>query len=244
MTDPSASPPLLARGLSKDFGQARALDTLDLEVAAGEIVCLLGQNGAGKTTTINLFLGFLRPSHGTVAVCGIDVVRDPGGARRQLAYVPEQLQLYPTLTGLENLEYLATLGGAARRARGSWLTMLGAVGLGAADAERRVSTYSKGMRQKIGLALALARESRALLLDEPTSGLDPEAANEFEALLAAQAARGAAVLMVTHDLYRAKQTSRRIGIMRRGRLVAMLRTADVDHVELERLYLEQMRRAA
>jgi ABC-2 type transport system ATP-binding protein len=103
-----------------------------------------------------------------------------------------------------------------------------------------VNTYSKGMRQKVGIAIAIAKQAKALLLDEPTSGLDPKASNEFSALLARLSTDGVAVLMATHDLFRAKESGSRVGIMKHGRLVATLSTSDIGHADLERLYLEHM----
>jgi ABC-2 type transport system ATP-binding protein len=114
------------------------------------------------------------------------------------------------------------------------------VGLHADAADRRISTYSKGMRQKVGIAIALAKNARALLLDEPTSGLDPKAANEFSVLLQQMSGDGVAILMATHDLFRAKESGTRVGIMKHGTLVTMLNTSDIGHADLERLYLEHM----
>lgn len=118
--------------------------------------------------------------------------------------------------------------------------LLDEVGLEARAAEQRVSTYSKGMRQKVGIAIALAKGARALLLDEPTSGLDPQAANEFSQLLEKAREDGVAVLTTTHDLFHAKRTGTRVGIMKRGRLLADLMTSDLSHGDLESLYLQHM----
>jgi ABC-2 type transport system ATP-binding protein len=231
---------LTARQLTKRFGATVALDALDLAVAPGEIFCLLGANGAGKTTTINCFLGFVAPDAGAALVDGVDTHTDPVGARRRLAYVPEQVALYPRLTGLENLAYFTALGGAEPE-EGVLRSRLAQAGLPPAAHDERVAGYSKGMRQKVGLALALAREARALLLDEPTSGLDPAAAHEFGALLQRLRDGGVAVLMATHDLFHAHATGTRVGIMRRGRLVATRDVAGLPLPELERLYLDAVR---
>jgi ABC-2 type transport system ATP-binding protein len=231
---------LEASNLSKRYDGTVALDGLDLRVEPGEVVCLLGANGAGKTTTIHLFLGFIEPTAGSARVAGLDVRAEPLAARRRVAYVPEQVNLYRSLTGLENLAYFTTLGGGSASIK-VLLGILAEVGLDRAEAERRVGTYSKGMRQKVGIAIALARRASALLLDEPTSGLDPEAAGEFTALLRRLSDDGVAVLMATHDLFRAKEVGHRVGIMKRGRLVDTLPTAAVGHAELERIYLDHMR---
>jgi ABC-2 type transport system ATP-binding protein len=231
---------LEAIALSKSYAGIPALRALDLRVQPGEVFCLLGANGAGKTTTIQLFLGFIPPSSGTVRIGGIDVAERPLDAKRQVAYIPEQVTLYPQLSGLENLEYFAALAGAGRD-RGALLGALAEVGLPADAAHRRVAGYSKGMRQKVGIAIALAKRARALLLDEPTSGLDPQAAAEFSALISKLSGSGAAVLMATHDLFHALGCGTRVGIMKRGQLVRTLATHEVDHADLERIYLEQMR---
>ncbi|MDV3458313.1 ATP-binding cassette domain-containing protein [Sphingomonas sp. HF-S4] len=235
---------LEAVALTKDFGTYRALDALELRVAPGEIVCLLGANGAGKTTTINLFLGFLEPSSGEARVDGVDVRRDRTGTKRKLLYVPEQIALFGELSGLENLAYFAALSGIEDRSPGHLRQCLAQAGLAEAAMDRRASGYSKGMRQKVGIALAIAKQARALLLDEPTSGLDPQASAEFHALVVRQRNAGAAVLMVTHDLFRAREVGTRIGLMREGRLRRMIDAADITAVELESLYLEEMGRAA
>ena len=231
---------LTATSLHKKFGTTVALHSLDLSVAPGEIYALLGPNGAGKTTTINCFLGFLTPDAGSAIVAGIDVARDPLAARRALAYIPEQVMLYRNLTGLENLEYFTALGSTESFSKAQLLGFLDEAGLPAGAAEKRVSTYSKGMRQKVGIAIASAKGARALLLDEPTSGLDPKASNEFSALLKRLSDGGAAILMATHDLFRAKETGTRVGIMKHGRMMAELRTDEFGHADLERIYLEHM----
>jgi ABC-2 type transport system ATP-binding protein len=231
---------LEAVNLSKRYDQAVALDGLNLTVKAGEIFCLLGANGAGKTTTINLFLNFVAPSGGTARINGLDVVQQPLETKKFLAYIPETVMLYKNLTGLENLEYFSALAGRSDYTRDQLLAFLTQVGLQADAADRRVGTYSKGMRQKVGIAIALAKNAKALLLDEPTSGLDPKAANEFSALLARLSQDGVAVLMATHDLFRAKESGTRVGIMKQGRLVRTLETTEVGHADLERIYLEHM----
>ncbi|WP_260597432.1 ABC transporter ATP-binding protein [Sphingomonas endolithica] len=235
---------LEAIALTKDFGTHRALDGLDLTVLAGEIICLLGANGAGKTTTINLFLGFLEPTSGEARVDGVDVRADPVGTKRKLLYVSEQIALFGDLTGHENLAYFAALSGIEDGSAARLRECLLQAGLPAEAIDRRASGYSKGMRQKVGVALALAKRARALLLDEPTSGLDPQASADFHDLLVRQRDAGAAVLMVTHDLFRAREVGTRIGLMREGRLQRVVVAADITAAELEDLYLEEMGRRA
>lgn len=231
---------LEAVDLKKSYGEHEALKGLNLSINSGDIYCLLGANGAGKTTTINLFLNFIDPTGGVATVNGIDVSEDPLGTKQFLAYIPEQVMLYPNLSGLENIEYFARLGGHDEYSEDDLRGFLIRCGLQAEAADRRIGTYSKGMRQKVGVAIALAKQAKALLLDEPTSGLDPKASNEFSELLKQLQADGAAILMATHDLFRAKETGTRIGIMREGILMQELTTGEVSHADIERIYLEHM----
>jgi ABC-2 type transport system ATP-binding protein len=232
---------LEAINLSKSYNGQPALDALNLRIAPGEIFCLLGANGAGKTTTINLFLNFVEPSAGKALIKGLDVAARPLESKRHIAYIPEQVMLYRNLTGLENLEYFSALAGRDKHKRDELLSFFREVGLSEEAARKRVSAYSKGMRQKVGIAIALAKRAEALLLDEPTSGLDPKASNEFSGLLRKLSAQGVAVLMATHDLFRAKESGARVGIMRQGKLVREMSTLEIGHADLERVYLEHMR---
>jgi ABC-2 type transport system ATP-binding protein len=230
---------LEARDLTKLYGDQLALDRLNFTVAAGETLCLLGANGAGKTTTLNLFLGFTAPTSGQALVAGHDVAANPAAARATLGYVAEVVSLYPTLSGAENLAFFAQLAGQPPRAieRDAILERLrfpsGAIARPAGD-------YSKGMRQKLGLAIALMKGAKAILLDEPLSGLDPAAANDLVAVLRETAAAGTALLVSTHDIFRAKDVATRIGIMRHGLLVDRVDPAALSGPELESLYLTHM----
>ena len=228
---------LQANSLTKRYGDQVALQDLNLQVAPGDIYCLLGANGAGKSTTINLFLGFLQPDGGEALIGGQSVQAYPLETKRQLAYIPENLSLYPQLSGLENPAYFSGLAGKnySQAQLGDFLAEAGLQGEAHA---RRVGAYSKGMRQKVGIALALAKQAQVLLLDEPTSGLDPQASHEFAQLLTRLQSQGVAVLMATHDLFRAQATGTRVGILRQGQLVHERATADTTLDELEALYLE------
>ena len=228
-----------AKQLTKIYNGRAALSELSLQVNPGEIFCLLGANGAGKTTTINLFLNFISPTSGQALIGNKDVVTNPLETKKLLTYIPENLTLYPNLTGLENLDYFAGLSGK-KYAADALQNFLGEAGLQADAQTKRVATYSKGMRQKVGVALALAKDAKVLLLDEPTSGLDPKASNEFSELLVKMSHRGVATLMATHDLFRAKETGTHIGIMREGKLVEQLTTDQINHTDLEKLYLKHM----
>ncbi|HJU43931.1 MAG TPA: ABC transporter ATP-binding protein [Vicinamibacterales bacterium] len=226
--------------LSKTFNGVPAVDSLDLTIRPGEVFCLLGANGAGKTTTINLFLNFIAPTSGEAKISGLSVVDHPMETKKRLAYIPEQVMLYRNLTGLENLRFFTRLAGSAADSDQQLQAVLAQTGLNEEQARRRVSEYSKGMRQKVGIAITIAKQAEALLLDEPTSGLDPKAANDFSVLVTDLARRGVAILMATHDLFRAKETGHRVGIMKHGRLVQVLDTETLSHTDLEQVYLRHM----
>lgn len=226
--------------LSKQYNGHLALKNLNLKINPGEVYCLLGANGAGKSTTINLFLNFIQPTGGKALIDGLDVQEHPIETKKRLAYIPEVVMLYRNLTGLENLRYFSDLAGHSEYSESDLLQFLKRAGLPDDAAQRRVGGYSKGMRQKVGIAIALAKQAKVLLLDEPTSGLDPKASNEFSDLLLKLSEEGVAILMATHDLFRAKETGTRAGIMKRGELVAELVTADIGHADLEALYLQHM----
>ena len=217
-----------------------ALDRFSLAVGDGQLVALLGANGAGKSTTMRCFLDFTRPTSGQALVDGIDVAREPLRAKARLAYVPETVAVYETLTGRQNLAFFAGLDGRPLPSGAECAERLRAQGLAAAAFDRPVREYSKGMRQKLGLAIAAARGARNYLLDEPTSGLDPHAAAELMASLAALRDGGAAILMATHDVFRARDVADHIVILRRGRAVASLAREELVGRDPERLYRDAL----
>ena len=229
---------LTLEALTKRFpgAAAPAVDNLNLTVAPGELFALLGPNGAGKTTTINCLLGFLTPDSGRALIDGLDVARESLETKRRLAYIPEQVNLYGHFSGVENLAYFSELAGH-RYPDADLRRFLTDAGLQTTAHDQRVSGYSKGMRQKVGIAIALAKQAKALLLDEPTSGLDPSASHEFSQLLRKLRERDVAILMATHDLFRAKEDATRVGIMRHGKLAHILTAAELRHTDLEKLYL-------
>jgi ABC-2 type transport system ATP-binding protein len=222
-------------GLTVRYGTATVLDGLDLQVARGEVYALLGGNGAGKSTTLNAFLGFARAAQGFARVCGIDPADDPLAARARLAYVPENVALYEHLTARENLDYLLRMGGADA-APAIVEAALDDVGLERAAWDRRLGGYSKGMRQKVAIALAVARLVPVLLLDEPTSGLDPHATSEFNALLLKLREHGVTVFMVTHDLLGAAEVADRIGFLDRGRIVHEISAHGPQRFDVQQLF--------
>ncbi len=222
---------LEAAALSVSRGGRSVLRGVSFAVQPGETYALLGGNGAGKSTTLLTFLGFLRPDSGAARVLGRRVETDIAAARRAIAYLPESAALYDHLDARENLQYLLDLGGS--RARGADIERaLDEVALPDAARSRRLAEHSKGMRQKVALALALLRDSEVLLLDEPTSGLDPLAIDEFHALVRRLAADGKAVLMVTHDLYGACRSADRIGLLRDGELVQEFVAPTDGHIDM------------
>ena len=236
----SKLPMLEAIKLRKEYGSNVALKGLDLTVKPGEIYCMLGANGAGKTTTVNCFLNFIKPTSGQAKINGIDVQQNPLETKKYIAYIPENVMLYRNLTGLENLQYFSRLGGHDYTEQ-EYRKLLDRCGLQSAAVDQHIGGYSKGMRQKVGIAIALAKQAKAILLDEPTSGLDPKSSNEFSELLLELKANNVAILMVTHDLFRAKETGTRLGIMRQGELVREMNAAEVSHTDVERIYLEEMK---
>ena len=226
---------LEALGVVAGYGGRTILHQLDLRIRAGEIYALLGANGAGKTTALSLFLGFVAPTAGQVRVHGVDPVAQPGEARRHLAYIPENVALYEHLTARENVAYLLDLAGQ-NPAPDAIARALAAAGLQGQAFDRRVGGFSKGMRQKVAIALALARQVPALLLDEPTSGLDPQATAEFSRLLQLLRAQGVAILMVTHDLLGAADVADRIGFLDGGRLVEEVAAAGEERFDVRALH--------
>lgn len=216
---PAGLPEIAIDGAILHYGAHRVLNGLSLSVASGEIYALLGGNGAGKSTTLSALLGFVRVDGGSVRVGGIDAAADPDAARRRIAYLPENVALYEHLSAVENADYLLALSGTPRD-RPAIVEALAAAGLQERAFDQRLGGFSKGMRQKVAIAVALLREVPVLLLDEPTSGLDPRATADFNRLLHAVRARGTAVLMVTHDLLSAADVADRIGFLEGGRIVA------------------------
>ncbi|MGF1582923.1 MAG: ABC transporter ATP-binding protein [Gemmataceae bacterium] len=225
--------------VSKSFKSVPALQGLTLHVGSGEILGLLGANGAGKSTTINLLLGFLKPDAGTASVDGMDCSTKSDQVRKVVGYIPENVNLYPYLSGVENLDYFCRLAGL-KYAKDKLQGFLETCGLKIDAHNIRVSNYSKGMRQKIGIAIAYAKKAKVYLLDEPASGLDPLASNELSELLKKLAADGATILMASHDIFRVREVCNRIGILKQGQLVKELATEDITANELESLSLAYM----
>jgi ABC-2 type transport system ATP-binding protein len=233
MTEPAA--PILIQDLHLAYGGHRVLDGLSLLVPAASITALLGGNGAGKSTTLAALLGFVRAGSGRIAVSGIDPGTDPDGARRQIAYLPENVALYEHLTAVENADYLLALSGE-RHDRSAITDALAGAGLQDRAWDQRLGGFSKGMRQKVAIAVALLRQVPVLLLDEPTSGLDPRATADFNALVSAVRDRGTAVLMVTHDLLSAADVADRIAFLEAGRVAHEAAASGPDRFDVRALH--------
>ena len=225
------------QNITKIFNDNKAVNDLSLAIKEGEIYGLLGHNGAGKSTTINILLGFLQPDSGSATINNIDISSNYNEARKCIGYIPENVSLYPYLTGIENLDYFCKLSGK-RLSQSRLSDLLNECGLGNEVQQKRLDTYSKGMRQKVGIAIAFAKEAKVYLLDEPASGLDPLASNELSSLLKKLASQGAAILMASHDIFRVRETCDRIGIIKKGALVKEMNTADVSTNELENIYID------
>ncbi len=217
-----------------------ALDNLNLKVEAGQVYAMLGGNGAGKTTAINLFLNFIEPTSGEARVDGVVTHKEPLLAKQKLAYVSENVMLYPNFTALQNLDFFVKLGGKTHYTKEDYRKVLLRVGLQEEAHDKRLKGFSKGMRQKCGIAIAILKDARAILLDEPTSGLDPKAAFEFTNLLASLREEGKAILMSTHDIFRAKEIADIVGIMNQGKLVMQRTKQELAGEDLEKLYVEYM----
>ena len=217
-----------------------ALDHLNLNILPAQIYCLLGANGAGKTTTINLFFNFIEPTSGTAMLNGVDCTKDPIAAKRHAAYVSENVMLYGNFTARQNLDFFTSLAGRKNLKKEDYYMVMREVGLPERAFEQRVKTFSKGMRQKLGIAIAILKQAPALLLDEPTAGLDPKAAADFIELLFKLRKEGKAILMSTHDVFRAKEVADRVGIMKEGVLIMEKTKEDLQYEDLEKLYLKYM----
>jgi ABC-2 type transport system ATP-binding protein len=233
---------LKAEDLSKRYEDGiLALDHLNLEVSPGEVYCLLGANGAGKTTTINLFLNFIPPTTGTCYIKDVDVTKDPLEAKKYVSFVSENVMLYGNFTARQNLDFFAKLGGKVNLAKEDYYQVMRRVSLQEKAFEQRVKNFSKGMRQKLGISIAIIKDAPAILLDEPTAGLDPKAAAEFLEILAELRQEGKAILMSTHDIFRAKEIGDRVGIMKEGRLVMERTREELQYEDLVKIYIDYMR---
>ena len=227
---------LEAVDLSKKYDSTYALIDLNLSIKPGEVYCLLGQNGAGKTTTINLFLGIDMPTSGKALINGVEVKRG-NNTNQMIAYILEVVQLYGNMTGVENLDFFSKLSGF-RHTKTALVDLLNKAGLQAIEHNKKLTAYSKGMRQKVGIAIALSKNAQVILMDEPTSGLDPKATAEFTSICKELARDNKSILMATHDIFNAVNVGTKIGIMKEGKLIHATKNNNISANELQELYLK------
>jgi len=229
---------LETRDLTKVYDDTiLAVNKLNLKVDSGEIYVILGANGAGKSTVIALLLNFIDPTSGTAFINDIEIPKFPLEAKKHMAYVSENVELYGNFTARQNLSFFAKLGGRKKVSKDELDETLGRVGLPEESFRRRVKTFSKGMRQRLGIAIAIIKGADAVLLDEPTSGLDPKGGADFLDLLRELKAEGKAIFMSTHDIFRAKEIADRVGILVEGNLIQELTHEEIEKEDLEELYL-------
>lgn len=208
-------------GLTKRYGHQKAVDSLSFAVKEGEVFGFLGPNGAGKTTTLLMLLGLARPTEGSALVCGLDPLRRAMEVKRLVGYLPENVGYYGDMDALQTLEFIADLNGMDRKgARAKILDLIHLVGLGE-NGGKKVGAYSRGMKQRLGIAEVLLKDPKVLFLDEPTLGLDPEGAIRLiELIQTLNRERNITVLLSSHHLHQVQQISHRVGIMIRGKMMA------------------------
>lgn len=223
-------------GLTRKYDDFFAVDHLDLEIGKGEVFGLLGPNGAGKSTTILMMLGLTEPTSGSVRVCGLDPVHQPIEVKRKVGYLPEDVGFYDDLSGLENLIYTGQLNGLSRKeAEEKAPGLLARVGL-KEEKDKKAGKYSRGMRQRLGVADVLMKDPEVIILDEPTLGIDPTGVKAFLQLITDLSRKeGITVLFSSHHLYQVQQVCDRVGIFVSGRLLAC---GDIDSLS-EQLFADE-----
>ena len=232
---------LEAKDLTKKYEDGLlALDHLNFKVEPGEIFCMFGANGAGKTTAINLFLGFIPPSEGTALIEGIDVVKEPLKSKEYVSFVSENVMLYDNFTAYQNLDYFSRLADKRNLTKTEYAHVMKQVGLQEEAFDMRTRNFSKGMRQKLGIAVAILKDAPNLILDEPTSGLDPKSGQEFLDLIMGLKDEGKSIFISSHDIFRAKYIADRVGFMLQGKLVMMKTKKELIGEDLNKLYVDYM----
>lgn len=226
---------ICANGLTVQIGTHTILNDLNFSVGKGEVFALLGGNGAGKSTTLKTFLGLMKPTSGNASVLGQDVATHTNSVQKSIAYLPESVTLYAHLSGVENVRYFLSVA-AVEKSDDEIFAAFRKVALQEDAWNKSLQHYSKGMRQKTAIALALLRNAPVLFLDEPTSGLDPAAIDEFNALVSELAAGGATIFMVTHDVYGACQVAHRIVLLSNGELTGSFERVDDVAINTEAVH--------
>ena len=207
--------------LSKQYGKQIAVDKLNLNVEEGETFGFLGPNGAGKTTTLLMLLGLCEPSGGSASVCGVDPLRNGRDVKRLVGYLPENVGFYEDMNAIQSLEYVASLNGISKKSASPKIAELLDLVQLRKDEKKKVGAFSRGMRQRLGIAEVLIKEPKLLFLDEPTLGLDPDGARRLIDLIRSlNHESGMTVLLSSHNLYQVQEISHRVGIMISGKMVA------------------------
>src|SRR5262245_11731690 len=233
---------ITAENLTKRYdNEVLALDAINFNIKKGEVYCLLGANGAGKTTAIDLFLDFIKPTSGRALINDIEVAKKPFEAKKYVSYCSGDVSLYSNFTARHNLEFFANLSGKLGLTKDDYYTVLREVGLQENAFEKKMLLFSKGMRQKVSIAVAIIRDTPAILLDEPPSGLDPKASEELMETLDELRGQGKAILISTHDIFRVREVADRVGIIKEGRKVLERTREELEHEDLQALYLDYMR---
>ena len=216
------TPIIDVKNLTKKYGDVAAVDHVSYSIEESEIFGLLGPNGAGKTTTILMFLGLIRPTEGTAVVNGADIIQNPLLARKNVGLLPENVGFYPNLTAKQNLSFYAELAEVPKETAASRVEkLLGLVGL-SENREAKVSTFSRGMRQRLGIAQSLVRDPKILILDEPTQGIDPEGTRDMRELIRLLSKeQGKTVIFTTHLLHEINRLCDRVAIMKQGAVIAL-----------------------
>jgi ABC-2 type transport system ATP-binding protein len=225
------------RGLTKCYGPLRAVDDLNLSIRKGEVFGLLGPNGAGKTTTILMMLGLTEPTSGSAHVCGYNATSDPISVKRKVGYMPDSVGFYDNMTALENLMYISELNGIPRpEVRERARDMMRMVGLEDKDINKKTASYSRGMKQRLGLADVLIKQPEVIILDEPTLGIDPSGVRDFLTLIhQLSRQQGLTVLLSSHHLHQVQQVCDRVGIFVGGKLLV---EGNIDTLS-EKLFIEK-----
>lgn len=215
------------KNLTKDFDGFKALQDLNLTIYKGEIFAFIGPNGAGKTTTMNILVGLIEPTSGDAIINGYSVVKDPINVKKSIGFLPENVYLYDSLTARQNVRYIADLNGGVEEKRID--EVLDKVGLQGAK-DRKAGTFSKGMRQRLGVACVLVKNPEVLFLDEPTSGLDPTGKTDFQNLLRDLSKEGMTVFYSSHILGEVEDIASRVGILHNGKLERIIEKKDIENV--------------
>jgi len=227
MTGSASDIVIAARDLTKSYGEVNVVDRINFDIAKGETFGLLGPNGAGKTTTILMMLGLTEISGGTIQVLGRDPARAPLQVKQKVGYLPDSVGFYDHLTAVENLAYTSKLMGLRSAERARRITAALARVRLSDVADKRVATFSRGMRQRLGLAEIIVKQAEIAILDEPTSGLDPQSTIEFLGLVGELRAEGVTVLLSSHMLDQVQRVCNRVALFQSGRIVLMGAVADL-----------------